>query len=572
MRFDDMATTVIARADIGDETRAIAWQQLVDLAAQRRSEGNDDSVVYPTLRAWRDVVDVQRRRSTAKALAGRPIPSALFAFFAEDDVSVVRELAGSIQFSDETWCALLPSLPVPVRALLRHREDLSGATQRALATFGRSDRLISPPENYGREPMADAENSPSTPVSEFKGRIDKGEQIRDLMSRIETFRRDRPPPRRESPLQNVSMPPENAQGADVPAEQNSVTISVEQFRFETAPDGVVLWVEGVPREPLIGITIATPADIACHGVDGQAAGAFRRRAPFRDAILIVPGSGIAAGDWRISAVPFFDPNDGRFMGYRGTARRPRNEEKARSAATEGLYGSAFRAESLRQLVHELRTPLNAILGFAEMIEGQILGPAARNYRDRAVDIISDARKLLDVVDDLDTAARVDGDALRLQHVRMNGSAVLQRIVDDLEPLCRNRGVEVKLSLCPDLPEISVDPEALERMFSRLLSPVVAVCAHGEDLGVRLESASDTRIRLVVKRPDALAKEKDRDLLDPGYALQGDWPDAPVLGLGFALRLVRNLAEAVDGTFSISPSHFELLLPVAVERLIRDERA
>lgn len=568
MRFDDMATTVIAKADIGDETRAIAWQQLVDLAAQRRSEGADESVVYPTLRAWRGVVDIERRRSTAKALAGRPIPSALFAFFAEDEPSVVRELARSVEFSDDIWCGLLPGLPVPVRALLRHRNDLSGAVQRALASFGSSDHLIAPPENYGRAPMAEDENSPSAPASECPGRTDTGEQIRDLMSRIETFRRDRPPLRRESSFPAAPDPAAEVIGA----EMSAVTIAAEQFRFETAQDGVILWVEGAPREPFIGITIATPADISCNGVDGQAAGAFRRRAPFRDAALLVPGSGLAAGDWRISAVPFFDPHDGRFMGYRGTGRRPRNDEKARTLAAEGLYGSAFRAESLRQLVHELRTPLNAILGFAEMIDGQILGPAARNYRARAVDIISDARRLLDVVDDLDTAARVDGNALRLQHVQMNGSAALQRIVDDLEPLCRNRGVVIRLSLCPHLPEISVDPEALERMFSRLLSPIIAVCAHGEDLAVSLETAGESHIRLVVERPDALAGEKDRDLLDPGYALQGDWPDAPLLGLGFALRLVRNLAETIGGAFSISPSHFELLLPVVASGLLRGERA
>jgi hypothetical protein len=51
------------------------------------------------------------------------------------------------------------------------------------------------------------------------------------------------------------------------------------------------------------------------------------------------------------------------------------------------------------------------------------------------------------------------------------------------------------------------------------------------------------------------------LLDPGYNPDGDWPDAPVLGLGFALRLVRNLAGAAGGRLDIDEKRFLLRLPL-----------
>jgi signal transduction histidine kinase len=61
-------------------------------------------------------------------------------------------------------------------------------------------------------------------------------------------------------------------------------------------------------------------------------------------------------------------------------------------------------DSLRELVHEIKTPLNAIMGFAEIIEGQYLGPADRGYRERAAEIWRQARLLLTAIDDLDFAA------------------------------------------------------------------------------------------------------------------------------------------------------------------------
>src|SRR5690606_38858461 len=97
---------------------------------------------------------------------------------------------------------------------------------------------------------------------------------------------------------------------------------------------------------------------------------------------------------------------------------------------------ALTPDGVRQMVHELRTPLNAIMGFAEMIERQMLGPAASGYRDRAGDILDEARRLLTAVEDLDTLARA-GDA-EVPHTDID--AAITQLVERYRPLARNRGV------------------------------------------------------------------------------------------------------------------------------------
>ena len=536
MRFDDMLATVLAQAADRPDRRAMRWRQLVDLLAQHRTGrdtgGEAERAAYGWLREARRAIDPETRRQSARALTGRAVDPALVAFFAEDAPSVAAPLIAGVRLDSAAWLELLPRLGPAARSLLRHRQDLTPEVTAGLAAFGPSDfRLEAGPETPAEAPAAEPAGGES--------------QIRELVDRIESFRQRR------------------ASRAHAPAAAGN---SAQGFRWETGTDGVILWVEGAPRGALVGQSIAWVAGRGQHGVDGQAAGGFEKRSPFRDARFTVAGEGPASGDWRISGLPFFDPATGAFQGYRGTARRPRPDEIARSAledAPPGVFGTEFPADSLRQLIHELRTPLNAILGFAEMIEGQYMGPAAMPYRGRAATIMEQARSLLGAVDDLDTAARIESRRLELGEGATDAVALLGRLHESYARVAAQRGAAIALRIADDLPLASVDPAAAERMFGRLLAATIGLAGEGETIALTLGLTAEgapPHLRLELGRPRAIAGLDERQLLDPGYSPDGDWPGAPALGLGFALRLVRNLAEAAGGSLDIEAGGFLLSLP------------
>jgi signal transduction histidine kinase len=356
--------------------------------------------------------------------------------------------------------------------------------------------------------------------------MDGGEQIRDLMARIDAYRaHDFVRPAETQPIDDGHF-------AEIMNEKG--------FRFETGSDGVIRWVAGASRGPLIGETIAIAAAESGHGVDGYVAGAFRQRAPFRDARLTLSGDGPLAGEWRISAVPLFDQVDGRFSGYRGTARRPRVDEVATPLSAATIFGSG-EADSLRQLVHELRTPLNAIIGFSE--------------------ITTQGRRLLEALEDLDLTARLDP-AVK-SPASIDPAQLLERLHNEYQTVAEDRGFHLKLRITTGLGLVAAEPVAVERMFGRLLAATLAIAQRGETVAIDLQHDPDSRDRMVleVARPTMLAGRDERTLLDPGYNPDGDWPEAPVLGLGFALRLVRNIAAACGGALDIQPEKLVLRLPM-----------
>ncbi|HEX8512777.1 MAG TPA: HAMP domain-containing sensor histidine kinase [Allosphingosinicella sp.] len=536
MRFDDMIATVLRQSEARPSALAAKWRQLVDLVAQRRGESETQDEALAWLRANRGAVPADARRGVARSLAGRRVSPAAISIFAEDLPAVASPLLGAARLAADEWLELLPRLGPVARGVLRHRRDLPPAVVDGLARFGAGDFALG--GEVAAIPAAEA-LSPAAERSEA--------QIRDLVARIESFRRRR--------------------DAAAGAAAGAAPVRVEEFQWESGPDGVILWVEGAPRGPLVGQSIASIAERGQYGVDGQAAGAFEKRAPFRDARFSVPGGGAASGDWRISGVPFFDSAQGNFLGYRGSARRPRVDEVAHGAAPAeaptGLFGTDLPADSLRQLIHELRTPLNAIIGFAEMIDGQYMGPAALAYRSRASDIMDQARRLLSAVDDLDTAARIETQRLQLSESSVDAVALLCRLHDAYERVARQRGSRIVIEIERDLPDAKVEIDAAERMFARMLAATIGLAREGETITATMAMGEDGARKMLclsIDRPRAIEGLDESALLDPGYSPDGDWPGAPALGLGFALRLVRNLAEAVGGALEIGTGRFFLYLP------------
>ncbi|MBA2920071.1 sensor histidine kinase [Sphingomonas sp. MAH-20] len=535
MRFDDRLATALGQPAEVSAARQAIWRQLVDLLGQDDDEHSPlRAAAFDRLREWRGEVPIVGRQSAAMLLLGdQPVPTDLIEFFADDATVVFAPLLAGLELPGKVWRKLIPRLSPVARALLRHRRDLPNGALRALEAFGQADLVIEGPASPDREAELEADSAPAPDEHAHYAAPD----IRELRARIEAFRE-----------------------RQLHAEQAERT----EFRFETGADGMIRWCDMAERGAIVGVSIADAAPGQAHGVDGQAAGAFRRRAPFSDARLTIGAVGQAGGAWCISGVPIFDAATGRFTGYRGTARRPRVGERAEGI---GLLGSALSGDALRQLAHEVRTPLNAIAGFAEMIERQMLGPAPRAYRERAATILEETQRLQDVLDDLDEAAHLDGGTAAHAAEEVDCAMLLARVTAALGPLAAEKDVTIALAIAPHCAAALADPGAAERMTMRLVSAAIGLARPGERIAVELSPGDGAKSEtlLSVERPSLVAGQNEAELF-AACDVPGEEEGAPpLLGLGFTLRMVRGVAESCGGMLVIAPDRFHVRLPAAAAR-------
>jgi hypothetical protein len=516
VRFDDRLLTVLNQPAGDRHDAAVRWRQLVDLVA--RAGPNSASPVVAqaldSIRAEAPDVDEQLRAAAARAVAALPLPLGLLEYFAGDRLTVSAPVLAAATLEPMQWRALLSVSDDETRGFIETLHPELGAAPPAELTEALVEQPTAPAEQPAR-----------------RGEPPMGPSLSDVVARIERRRRNR----------ELQQGEQRGAGA-APAGSPSV------FRWECGPSGEIGWVDGAPRGALVGRSLARKQDGDGAQLDDEVVRAFAMRAPFRDGLLTIAGDGLVSGQWKISGVPAFEPADGRFAGYRGIALR-----EAPVAARVDSPQLLADPDSLRELVHEIKTPLNAIIGFAEIIDGQFLGPADRRYRERAGEIVGQARLLLGAIDDLDFAAKVHTGQGAGRAVDL--AELLERAAGSLRAAANERNVEIEIARAHRIAAAAVEPELADRLMFRLCTAAIEASEPGERLRLSVEQTADT-CRLSVSRPAALRGVSDAELLASG---------ASESGTAFSLRLIRGLARIAGGDLVSSRAGFSLVFPRSATR-------
>jgi two-component system, OmpR family, phosphate regulon sensor histidine kinase PhoR len=148
----------------------------------------------------------------------------------------------------------------------------------------------------------------------------------------------------------------------------------------------------------------------------------------------------------------------------------------------------MRADFVANASHELRTPLAALSGFIDTLQGPAKEDA--KARERFLSIMhAQATRMARLIDDLLSLSRVELSAHVRPDTLVDLVPIIRQVVDGLEPLARERQVEIEV----DLPEppitIAGDREELLRLFENLIENALKYGASGGRIIVSLTTAT-----------------------------------------------------------------------------------
>jgi len=213
----------------------------------------------------------------------------------------------------------------------------------------------------------------------------------------------------------------------------------------------------------------------------------------------------------------------------------------------------MRADFVANASHELRTPLAALSGFIDTLQGQAKeDPKAR---ERFLGIMQNqAARMARLIDDLLSLSRVELSAHMRPEMPIDLVPIIRQVVDGLEPLARERQVDIEINLPGPPVTIAGDREELLRLVENLVENALKYGASGGRVVVSLDVAPASEgmpgIRVIVRDfGPGIAPEHLPRLTERFYRVNvGDSRSQGGTGLG--LSLVKHILNRHRGRLLI----------------------
>ena len=233
--------------------------------------------------------------------------------------------------------------------------------------------------------------------------------------------------------------------------------------------------------------------------------------------------------------------------------------------------SRLKSEFLANMSHELRTPLNAIIGFAELMHRGKVGPLSANHQEYLGDILTSAKHLLQLINDVLDLSKVEAGKMEFRLERVDLTQLIREVRDILRGLAANKKLQVETDIDPRLSEAFVDPARLKQILYNYLSNAIKFTPEGGRVTIRVEPNGTDLFRLdVADSGIGIAPENIGKLFVEFQQLDASAAKT-YQGTGLGLALTKRLVEGHGGRVEVRStpgegSTFSAILPLRMSEV------
>ncbi|UJF34218.1 sensor histidine kinase [Paenibacillus hexagrammi] len=161
---------------------------------------------------------------------------------------------------------------------------------------------------------------------------------------------------------------------------------------------------------------------------------------------------------------------------------------------ELLRLSNVKDEFLANTSHELRTPLNGIIGIGESILDGIGGPIHSTVRSNLDMMVSSAKRLSNLINDILDYSKLKHRELELQKENVELKGVVHTVVAMLSPLIRNKELEIVSSITDNM-YVTGDENRIQQILYNLVGNAIKFTEQGQVRvsAKRLEGFTEVRV-------------------------------------------------------------------------------
>ncbi len=222
------------------------------------------------------------------------------------------------------------------------------------------------------------------------------------------------------------------------------------------------------------------------------------------------------------------------------------EAAMRAARDEAEAASRAKSEFLGRMSHELRTPLNAVLGFAQLLEIEVID---ERQREDVGQILRGGRHLLELINEVLDITRVESGQLAMSLEPVAVPGIVAEAIGLLGPLAQERGISLRSDVADPGLHVLADRHRLKQVLLNLVGNAVKHGRSGGSALLTCAASEDGRVRLAVSDDGpGIAPELMPRLFAPFERLGAD--AGGVEGTGLGLTLSRAIVTGMGGTIGV----------------------
>ncbi|MQL53927.1 hypothetical protein GFC01_17020 [Desulfofundulus thermobenzoicus] len=253
----------------------------------------------------------------------------------------------------------------------------------------------------------------------------------------------------------------------------------------------------------------------------------------------------------------FTPLSGEVGEIAGAINRMVDTRQALQEQVSRMERLAAVGELAAGLAHEIRNPLTGISGFAQCLARAL--PPGEELHQQAEIIVNEVIRIESIIQELLNFARPrDG---RVLPVDIN--QLVEETVVLISPRVQRAGVEIKLSLAPDLPEIYGDSQQLKQVFLNLCLNAVQAMERGGRLTITTRREGSHVQAIFADTGCGIDPGQVEKIFDPFFTTR-------VKGTGLGLPVSQRIVEKHGGNIRVESrpgegSAFTVFLPLDFNR-------
>lgn len=222
--------------------------------------------------------------------------------------------------------------------------------------------------------------------------------------------------------------------------------------------------------------------------------------------------------------------------------RVAREAELRDAIERAETASKAKSDFMASLSHELRTPLGAIMGYADLLEGEIVGPLLDVQKHYARRVKAGATHLLSIIEEILSFSRSEAGKEELVLDESDLSEVVRDAISLVAPQAAQKGLEIGLDGPGAGPRMASDSGKIRQILINLLGNAVKFSERGP-IQLRLWEQDGTAHVEVYDRGAGISPQDLPRIFEPFTQLEQRHAQR---GTGLGLPVSRNLARLLGG--------------------------